>query len=160
MTKIMNKQKYMQGKDNKEIVEGLNMVLADTFLLYYKTHTFHWNVVGDHFRSLHLMFEEQYTELWQATDVIAERARQLDGGVPINLSLLKDCAKLQEAGQTPDQYGMVEQLANDNDEIVNHIYEVLNKADDAGDQGTVDMLTLRIEAHENHAWMLRSLLKK
>lgn len=156
----MHKQQpYMQGKDNKDLVEGLNVVLANSFILYYKTHTFHWNVVGENFHSLHAMFEEQYNELWQALDIIAERTRQLDGNVPINMTELKKKASLQETGQTPDARAMVEQLANDNSEIVGLIYPVLNKADEAGDQGTVDMLTTRIEAHEKAAWMLRSTLK-
>ena len=158
--KMSKMQPYMKGKPNKEIVDGLTGILADTFVLYYKTHTFHWNVVGPHFRSLHLMFEEQYTEMWNATDVLAERIRQLDGAVPINLKELQKKATLQETGQTPDDMAMVEELANDNLEIVNHIHDVLKKADEAEDQGTVDMLTLRIEAHEQAAWMLRSTLKK
>lgn len=152
-------QTYMKGKDNRDLTEGLTRVLADTFVLYYKTHTFHWNVIGPHFRSLHLMFEEQYNELWTSTDELAERVRQLDGGVPINLTELKKKATLQETGQTPDATAMVQELANDNAEIVNLIYPVLRKADEAGDQGTVDMLTMRIEAHEKAAWMLRSTLK-
>jgi starvation-inducible DNA-binding protein len=156
---MKKQQAYMQGADNKELVKGLNGILADTFVLYYKTHTFHWNVVGEHFRSLHLMFEEQYNELWQSTDILAERVRQLDGGVPINLTELKKYATLQETGQTPDAVAMVAELANDNAEIVNVIYPVLHKAEEAGDQGTVDMLTLRVEAHEKAAWMLRSSLK-
>lgn len=156
MTKM---QPYMKGKPNKEIVDGLTSILADTFVLYYKTHTFHWNVVGPHFRSLHLMFEEQYNELWQSTDILAERIRQLDGAVPINLKELQKKATLQETGQTPDDMAMVEELANDNLGIVNNIHEVIKKADEAEDQGTVDMLTLRIEAHEKAAWMLRSTLK-
>ena len=153
-------QTYMKGKPNKELVDGLTGVLADTFVLYYKTHTFHWNVVGPHFRSLHLMFEEQYNELWQSTDILAERIRQLDGAVPINLKELQKKATLQETGQTPDDMAMVEELANDNLEIVNNIHEVIKNADEAEDQGTVDILTLRIEAHEKAAWMLRSTLKK
>lgn len=153
-------QPYMKGNPNKEIVDGLTGVLADTFVLYYKTHTFHWNVVGPHFRSLHLMFEEQYNELWQSTDILAERIRQLDGAVPINLKELQQKATLQETGQTPDDMAMVEELANDNLEIINNIHEVIKKADEAEDQGTVDMLTLRIEAHEKAAWMLRATIKK
>lgn len=151
--------KYMTGPGNKDLVDGLTTVLADTFVLYYKTHTFHWNVVGEHFRSLHSLFDEQYTAMWKSTDTIAERIRQLDGAVPINLAALMKQAHLQETGQTPDATAMVEELANDNSAIVTHIYPVLKKADELGDQNTVDMLTTRIQAHENAAWMLRSLLR-
>ncbi|MGZ3701561.1 MAG: Dps family protein, partial [Bdellovibrionota bacterium] len=59
--------------DRKTIVEGLSRLLADTYTLYLKTHNFHWNVTGPQFRTLHLMFEEQYNEIWLATDTIAER---------------------------------------------------------------------------------------
>jgi len=155
----MNKPKYMTGKDNKDIVDGLNAILADTFTLYFKTHTFHWNVVGEHFHSLHVLFEEQYTALWNSTDVIAERTRQLDGAVPVSLKALQKLSSLEETGQTPDAMAMVEQLANDNAEIVNVILPVLKKADEADDKGTADMLTKRVQEHENAAWMLRSLLR-
>jgi starvation-inducible DNA-binding protein len=155
----MNKPKYMKGKDNKEIVDGLNAVLADTFTLYFKTHAFHWNVVGEHFHSLHQLFDQQYNALWQSTDIIAERVRQLDGIAPINLKALQKLASLHETGQTPDAMAMVEELANDNAEIVNVILPVLKKADEADDKGTADMLTKRVQDHENAAWMLRSLLR-
>ncbi len=155
----MEKPAYMKGKDNKAVVDGLTGVLADTFILYYKTHTFHWNVVGEHFKSLHELFEEQYTELWTFSDEIAERIRALDGNVPINLTDLKKRATLQETGQIPDAMAMVSELANDNSGIVNAIFPVLRRCQDAGDEGTVDMLNKRIEVHEKAAWMLRSMLK-
>lgn len=156
MTETMQ---YMKGQGNKELVNGLTSVLADTFVLYYKTHSFHWNVVGEHFRSLHTLFDEQYTAMWQASDIIAERIRQLDGAVPINLVALMKYSSLQETGQTPDAMAMVQELANDNAAIVSHLYPVLKKADELGDQNTVDMLTSRVQQHEKAAWMLRSVLR-
>lgn len=156
---MTDKPKYMTGRENGELIEGLTGVLADTFMLYYKTHSFHWNVVGPHFPTLHSMFEDQYTEMWQAADTIAERIRQLEGSVPINLRALGEHAYMEEAGQTPDDEGMVEMLARDNEEIVSHIHPVLHRADTAGDQNTVDILATRIGAHEKAAWMLRSFLR-
>ncbi len=155
----MDKPAYMKGKDNKAVVDGLTTVLADTFVLYYKTHTFHWNVVGANFKALHELFEEQYNELWTFTDEVAERIRALDGNVPINLADLKKHAKLQETGQIPDATAMVAELAADNAGIVSNIFPVLRRCQEAGDEGTVDMLNKRIEVHEKAAWMLRSILK-
>ncbi len=155
----MEKPAYMKGKDNKAVVEGLTGILADTFVLYYKTHTFHWNVVGENFKALHELFEEQYNELWTFTDEVAERIRALDANVPINLTELKKHASLQETGQIPDAMAMVEQLANDNAEIVNVIFPVIRKCQDAGDEGSVDMLNKRVQVHEKAAWMLRSIAK-
>src|SRR5688500_8841656 len=65
------------SEDTQQVGEALSNVLADTFTLYLKTHNFHWNVVGPRFHTLHLMFEEQYNELWLAGDAIAERIRAL-----------------------------------------------------------------------------------
>src|SRR5262245_22142419 len=66
----------------KQIAEGLGKTLADTFTLYLKTHNFHWNVTGPMFQTLHLMFEQQYNELWTALDLIAERIRSLGHPAP------------------------------------------------------------------------------
>src|SRR5512135_2303788 len=64
-------------KDRKKIADGLSRMLADTYTLYLKTHNFHWNVTGPMFQTLHLMFMTQYTEAWNAVDLIAERIRAL-----------------------------------------------------------------------------------
>ncbi|WP_339375110.1 Dps family protein [Stenomitos frigidus] len=81
----------IEEKDRREIAQGLSNLLADTYTLYLKTHNFHWNVTRPMFRTLHLMFEEQYTELALAVDLIAERIRAL--GFPA-LGTYKEFAKL------------------------------------------------------------------
>jgi starvation-inducible DNA-binding protein len=75
----------IQEQDRCEIAQGLSNLLADTYTLYLKTHNFHWNVTGPMFRTLHLMFEEQYTELALAVDIIAERIKALGFPAPGNL---------------------------------------------------------------------------
>ena len=69
-------------KDRAKIAEGLSKLLADTYTLYLTTHNFHWNVTGPMFNTLHLMFMDQYTELWNAVDPIAERIRALGHTAP------------------------------------------------------------------------------
>ncbi len=69
-------------KDREEIADGLSHLLADSFTLYLKTHNFHWNVTGPMFNTLHVMFMDQYTELWNALDMIAERIRALGVAAP------------------------------------------------------------------------------
>ncbi len=153
----MKVQNYMKGEPNKKLQEGLRKVLSDTFVLYFKTHSFHWNVEGKMFKTLHDLFEEQYTELWQATDEIAERIRMLGGYAPNNYTeLLKD-SSLAEMGQTPDSASMTKALAEDNREIVNTILDVFKVAQDAGDEGTMDMMVERTKVHEKAAWMLESI---
>jgi hypothetical protein len=81
----------IKGKDREKIVQGLSRVLADTYTLYLKTHNFHWNVEGPMFNTLHLMFMDQYTELWNALDAIAERVRSLGYPAPkFSLDELRD----------------------------------------------------------------------
>ena len=156
----MSKRPYMTGAKNKAVVEKLTVALADMFVLYFKTHSFHWNVVGPHFKALHEMFEEQYTEIWEATDEVAERIRALDNFAPNNFKQIQEKANLKEAGQTPDANGMVEILANDNRAIVKSFYEAIEAAEEAEDEGTIDVLIARTQIHEQYAWMLESHLKE
>lgn len=147
--------------NNKKIAGELQTVLADTFVLYFKTHSFHWNVTGEQFHSLHVMFEEQYTEMWKAIDEIAERIRTLGEWGPNSMQeMQKNAANLNEAGQLPDATAMVEQLAGDNRTITKTLYSALRAAEDEGDEATVDMMVERIHAHEQAAWMLESSLPK
>lgn len=149
----------MSGQNREAIVEGLTKVLADTFVLYFKTHSFHWNVEGMHFKQLHDMFGEQYNELWTVTDEIAERIRALGEYAPKSYADILSSKTLAESSKTLDAQGMIKALADDHESIVETIYPALRTAEDAGDEATVDLLITRIDAHEKTAWMLKSLLK-
>lgn len=140
------------------LVKGLTQVLADTFILYFKTHSFHWNVTGPRFKELHDLFGLQYTEMWTATDVIAEQIRVLGGFGPNGFKDILGAATLKETGQLPDSKTMISMLAEDNRAIVKAIYPALKAAQDAGDEGTADILIARVQAHEKAAWMLESSL--
>lgn len=151
---------YRSGKDNTAVVKALGQVLADIYILYFKTHSFHWNVEGANFKALHELFEEQYTELWAATDEIAERIRALDAYAPVSWQEMVKNGTLQEAGQLPDSEGMIKQLADDNLAIVEQsIMPALHAAEEAGDEATVDMMVARTQTHEKVAWMLKSIAK-
>lgn len=148
--------------DRAKIAEGLSQFLADSFTLYLKTHNFHWNVTGQMFNALHVMFEGQYTEEWNALDEIAERTRALGYNAPgsyaefIRLSSIPEEPGLTEAA---DWREMVRQLVVGNEAVCRTARRVLRVADDAGDDPTVDLLTQRLQTHEKNAWMLRSLLQ-
>ena len=149
-------------EDRKAVAEGLSRYLADSFTLYLKTHNFHWNVTGQMFNALHVMFETQYTEQWGALDDIAERIRALGFNAPgsyaefIRLSSLPEEPGLTE---TVDWREMVRQLVTGNEAVCRSARMVLNRADEAGDDPTVDLMTQRLQTHEKYAWMLRSLLQ-
>ncbi len=148
----------LNDKQRKEIAEGLSCLLADTYSLYLKTHNFHWNVTGPHFNSLHLLFETQYTELWNAVDLLAERMRALGVFVPASYSEFTKLTAIKEETGYPAWNKMVEQLIVGHEAVIRTARKVVVIAADAHDEVTVSMLSDRMEIHEKSAWMLRSLL--
>lgn len=144
-------------KERKEIAEGLNRLLADTFSLYLKTHAFHWNVTGPMFQTLHSMFEEQYNELWNATDTIAERIRALGFPVHATYSDFTGLTKIKESSGVPEAMEMVRLLLEGHESVVRTARDIFPKVDDVNDEATADLLTDRMQTHEKTAWMLRSL---
>ncbi|HXJ52360.1 MAG TPA: Dps family protein [Burkholderiales bacterium] len=142
------------------IVQGLSRVLADTYVLYLKTHGFHWNVEGPMFQTLHQMFMEQYTETWNAIDLIAERIRSLGEYAPATYREYARLTSIKETEGVPRAEEMVRLLIEGQEAVVRTAREALGVADEANDQPTLDLLTQRMQVHEKNAWMLRSLLKK
>jgi len=146
-------------EDREAVARQLSKLLADTYSLYLKTHSFHWNVTGPHFNSLHAMFEEQYNALWTAADEIAERIRTLDVYAPGSYSQFGKLTSIREEAGVPEWKEMVAQLVEGHELAAATAREVLKAADGAGDEGTADMVTGRLKDHEKLAWMLRSLLR-
>jgi len=144
--------------DRKAIAHGLSRLLADTYTLYLKTHNFHWNVTGPMFNSLHLMFEQQYTELALAVDLIAERIRALGEPAPGSYRAYAKLSKVEEAADGVDADEMVRQLVVGAETVVRTAREVFPTAEKAGDEPTCDLLTQRMQLHEKTAWMLRATL--
>ena len=144
--------------DRKEIAQGLARLLADNFTLYLKTHNFHWNVTGPMFRTLHVMFEEQYNELWTANDVIAERIRSLGVFAPATFKEFSSLATIKEEAGVPAAMTMVRQLVDGHEAAARTARAVLETAEEASDAPTADLMTERLQVHEKTAWMLRSLL--
>ena len=143
----------------KAIAAGLSRVLADTYTLYLKTHNFHWNVTGPMFQTLHVMFEEQYNELWTATDLIAERIRALGAYAPGSYADFAQLSSVKEERGVPAARKMIRQLLDGHETVVRTAREVFPAAEQSGDQPTMDLLTERMQIHEKTAWMLRSLLQ-
>jgi starvation-inducible DNA-binding protein len=150
----------ISAEQRGSIVQGLSRLLADTYLLYLKTHSFHWNVEGPMFQTLHQMFMEQYTETWNAIDPIAERIRSLGEYAPGTYREYARLTRIKETEGVPRAEEMVRLLIEGQEAIVRTAREVLGVADEANDQPTLDLLTQRMQVHEKNAWMLRSLLKK
>jgi starvation-inducible DNA-binding protein len=147
-------------KDREKIAEGLARLLADSFTLYLKTHNFHWNVTGPMFNTLHVMFMDQYTELWNALDMIAERIRALGIAAP---GTYREFARLTVIEESEGKVGaedMIRQLVAGQEAVTKTARSLFPLVDKAGDEPTADLLTQRMQIHEKNAWMLRSLLEK
>lgn len=145
--------------DRQQIAEGLNKLMADTYTLYLKTHNFHWNVTGPMFQTLHLMFEQQYTELAIAVDDIAERIRSLGFPAPGTYSEFVKLSSIPETSGVPKAEDMIRLLVEANEAVVRTARAAFPAAERAGDESTADLLTERMRLHEKTAWMLRSLLQ-
>jgi starvation-inducible DNA-binding protein len=146
--------------ERAKIAQGLADLLADSYTLYLMTHNFHWNVTGPMFNSLHIMFMEQYTEQWNALDLIAERIRALGFPAPGTYKEYVKRASIKEVEGVPKATDMIRHLVSAQEataRTARKLFPVVGKADD---QPTADLLTQRLEVHEKTAWMLRSLLEE
>lgn len=145
--------------DREAIAKGLSHLLADSYTLYLKTHNYHWNVTGPMFQSLHVQFEEQYSELALAVDEIAERIRALGEPAPGSYSAFQKMTRVEEETGHPDAMSMIQNLVIAHETVVKTARSVVPIAAKADDEPTVDLLTQRMQLHEKTAWMLRSMLE-
>jgi starvation-inducible DNA-binding protein len=145
----------IEKRAREEVAEALGQVLADTYALYQKSHSYHWNVTGPRFRSLHLMFAEHYNALWTALDEIAERIRSLGVLAPGPGAIAKRTAIVADNGDASAEQ-MVLNLLTGHETLVKAARGALPKAQAAGDDASADLLTQRVAYSEKASWMLRA----
>jgi starvation-inducible DNA-binding protein len=145
--------------DRTNIANGLKRLLADSYTLYLQTHNFHWNVTGMQFRELHLMFEEQYTEMAIAVDDVAERIRTLGVAAPGTYKAFAELSSIKEVDGVPEAAEMVGLLTKGHEQVVRTCREVLKIAQAADDESTASLVSDRMRLHEKTAWMLRAIQK-
>ena len=148
----------ISAADRKKIADGLSALLADSYTLYLMTHNFHWNVTGPQFNSLHNMFMDQYTEQWNALDVIAERIRALGLPAPGTYKEFVRLSSIEEVEGVPCASEMLKHLVLAQEATARTARKLFDLVDAVNDQPTADVLTQRIDIHEKTAWMLRSML--
>jgi len=145
-------------KDRKEVCKSLSRLLADSYLLYLKTQNYHWNVTGKMFQSLHVLFEEQYKDLAEAVDVIAERIRALGEFAPGSFSAFVKLTSIKEETAIPTAEEMIHNLVQGNEAVVASAREIIQLSEDCEDDVTADLMVSRMQKHEKNAWMLRSMI--
>jgi len=149
------------SKDNlTKVSHILNGFLADEFLLYLKTRNAHWNVEGPNFHAMHKFFENQYEQLDDIMDDVAERIRALGHYAPATLKSYMELTHLTEKSREKNNSGgFIKELLGDHESIITRLREnVSHIANNLQDAGTSDFFTSLMETHEKMAWMLRAHL--
>ncbi len=149
----------MTKQSNEAVVKALSGLLASSYTLYLKTHNYHWNVTGPMFTTLHTLFETQYTELATAVDEVAERIRAIGAFAPGSYSAFAKLSAVKEETGRPEAKEMIRLLTSDQETVAASARRVIEAAEAAGDQASVDLATRRLDIHEKNAWMLRSHLE-
>lgn len=148
----------IQEESRKKITADLSKLLADTYTLYLKTHNFHWNVTGPMFQTLHLLFEQQYNEMWMAVDGIAERIRSLGEAAPGTYAAFSKLSSISETDGVPKAEEMIKILVDGHEAVIKTARSIFPVVEEANDEASADLITQRLQIHEKTAWMLRSLL--
>jgi starvation-inducible DNA-binding protein len=146
------------AKDTR-LIDGLNLVLADSYAVMALTHLAHWNVEGPDFFALHEAFQKQYEELFAAVDEIAERVRALDAYAIGGLGLLAKVAQIEEFKAPMPQKDYLAALIVAHEKAVDDLVRVRDLAGEKSDLETQDLMIGRLQVHEKTLWMLRSSLK-
>ena len=137
----------------------MKKVLADTFALYLKAHQYHWNVEGQNFPQYHEFFGNLYEEIHGAVDPIAEHIRSLDAYAPGSFTRFMELTDIEDETTVPAGVEMARRLMTDNERVLATLNVAFKLADQFDKQGLADFLAGRIDIHNKHAWMLRSITK-
>jgi len=141
------------------IADTLRKVISDSYILYFKAHTYHWNVEGSDFQQYHSFLGNFYEDVFKSIDSFAELIRTLDEYAPTSLNKLLSTSEIQEADGVPDAVNMLRTIKRDNDIFLSVLVQAYDEAEKASEFGISNFLQDRIQAHEKHAWMLRSITK-
>jgi len=143
----------------KALIDSLNGLLADYFSLYVKTKNYHWHVAGPQFRDLHLLFDEQATELFALTDIIAERVRKNGGSTLTSIGAIGEKSVIAGDDRAKvDALEMVQVLRDDNAKLIQRIRAAKAAAGEAGDNATDGMADDWTDQAEQRVWFLTQIL--
>lgn len=130
----------------------LDKVFAETFALYFRTHSYHWNVRSPDFHSAHTMLEGQYDALWEALDAIAERLRVFDLAAPAS------AVAVSALPYGTSKEAMFADLLAGHESVIATLRSGIDSLEAAGDAAGADFLVGRLAEHEKTAWTLRASL--
>ena len=142
-----------------ELKVALKIVLADKFFMYFKAHSYHWNVEGMFFSQFHGFFGNIYQDVYSSIDTAAEELRALDEYAPISIEEIHTFKTVQEDEDKPANVSaMLQNLQTANSKVIDSLNKLFELADAQNEQGLADWAAGRLDSHKKHAWMLRSFL--
>jgi starvation-inducible DNA-binding protein len=141
------------------LIEIMRKVLAESYAFQLKAHNYHWNVEGPNFPQYHDFLGELYTEVHTAVDFIAEQIRTLNAYAPGSFTRFKELSEIECEMNTLSASEMMIKLTSDNQTLLNTLTMAMKLAENFDKPGLADFLAGRIDTHNKHAWMLRSITK-
>lgn len=145
---------------SEELIQKAKECLADTFVMYMKAHSYHWNVVGSDFPQLHDFFGKLYEELHGSLDDLAEQIRTLDSFAPASLSRIIELTKIKEDSKIVNVEMMLSNLLEANQRVIQTVTETYDLAEKEKIYAYSNFLQDRLTVHAKHGWMLKSIINK
>ena len=143
----------------EQLIEQMKVILGTNFGLYFKAHTFHWNVEGPNFAEYHGFLGTFYESVFDQTDLIAEHIRALGSYAPTTLARMMELSKVQDIVAIPSPLIMMSELAADNDKYINELRAGIAIADAADEPAVGNFIQDILDAHQKHGWMLKSFTR-
>ena len=143
----------------EQLLQQLRTILSTNFGLYFKAHSFHWNIEGSDFVQYHEFLGKTYTEIFNNTDLIAEKIRTLGAYAPTSISRMIELSDITENANIPDAKSMLSELATDNNKFIYHLRAGIIAADNANEPAIENFLHELLDQHQKLNWFLKSLIK-
>jgi starvation-inducible DNA-binding protein len=143
----------------EKLIEQLRVILGTNFGLYFKAHSFHWNIEGPDFVQYHTFLGDFYTAVWNNTDLIAEKIRMLGAYAPANMTRIHELADIAETENIPDALTMMREVLASNERFMYHLRAGIVAADGAGEPAISNFLQDLLDQHAKHSWFLKSITK-
>jgi starvation-inducible DNA-binding protein len=141
------------------LIQQLKVILGTNFGLYFKSHSFHWNIEGSDFVQYHDFLGDFYESVFANTDTIAEKIRMLGSYAPTTLPRMLELSDIQDNDSIPSAMVMLNQLRDDNDRFIVHLRAGIVAADEANEPAVGNFLQDILDQHQKHRWMLNSIVK-
>ena len=141
------------------LIQQMKVILGTNFGLYFKAHTFHWNIEGPDFVQYHEFLGDLYQSVFNNVDLIAEKIRMLGSYAPTTLPRMLELSDIGNTETIPPALTMLSELKEDNDRFIVHLRAGIVAADNANEPSISNFLQELLDQHQKHRWMLTSLIK-